>query len=50
VSSGTLVSWLVWTGGAMWAFYASTQVRAWAFTLIPGALMWAAGVTLQIGA
>jgi hypothetical protein len=49
ISSGTLISWLFWTGGAMWAFYARSQLAAWAWLVIPGAALWAAGVFLGFG-
>jgi hypothetical protein len=35
VVSGTYLSWLIWAGGAMWAFYASSQFRVWAGILLP---------------
>jgi hypothetical protein len=49
VTSGTLISWLVWTGGAMWAFYAPRHLAAWAWLLIPGAMLWAAGQLIGFG-
>jgi hypothetical protein len=49
VSSGTLVSWLFWTGGAMWAFYARSRWAAWAWLVIPGAVLWTAGVCIGFG-
>jgi hypothetical protein len=49
VSSGTLVSWLFWTAGGMWAFYARSQWAAWAWLILPGAAFWAAGVFLGFG-
>jgi hypothetical protein len=49
VASGTLISWLVWTGGAMWAFYAPRHLAAWAWLVIPGAALWTAGTLLGFG-
>lgn len=49
VSSGTLVSWLFWTGGAMWAFYARRQWIAWAWLVVPGAALWAIAAFIGFG-
>jgi hypothetical protein len=49
VTSGTLISWMVWTGGAMWAFYARSQWSAWALLLIPGAVLWVLGYIIGFG-
>lgn len=49
ISSGTLVSWMIWTGGAMWAFYARSHWAAWAWLVLPGAALWAAGVAIGFG-
>lgn len=38
-SSGTVVSWLVWSGAAMWAFYARSQIAAWGWILAPAAAL-----------
>jgi hypothetical protein len=46
VHTGTLTSWLVWTGGAMWAFYARGQAGAWGWLVIPAAA--AAGLAFLI--
>jgi hypothetical protein len=39
VHSGTLLSWLVWCGAAMWAFYAPRPWGAWAWILVPALAM-----------
>jgi hypothetical protein len=49
VTSGTLISWLVWTGGAMWAFYARSHWAAWARLILPGAALWALAVVIGFG-
>jgi hypothetical protein len=49
VSSGTLVSWVFWTGGAMWAFYARSQWAAWGWLVVPGAALWAIAVIIGFG-
>jgi hypothetical protein len=48
IGSGTLVSWIFWTCGAMWAFYAPTQLRAWSWLLIPAAVLGGIGVILGL--
>lgn len=47
VHAGMELSWLVWTGGAMWAFHARSQVLAWAWIVGPAAA--ALAVALLIG-
>lgn len=48
VGSGTLVSWIVWTGAAMWAFHAPSQGRAWGWLLGPAAALGAVALALGL--
>jgi hypothetical protein len=49
ITSGTLVSWLFWAGGALWAFYAPSQWTAWGWLILPGSALWAAGGLIGFG-
>jgi hypothetical protein len=49
IGSGTSLSWLFWTGGAMWAFFARSQWSAWIWLIVPGAAFWAAATFIGFG-
>jgi hypothetical protein len=48
VHTGTLLSWLIWSCAAMWAFHARTVTLAWAWLIGP-AIVAALTATLVTG-